>query len=38
MTKVFQFRLLNLGSAKALTQAQQPSGLQEGVDITDCWG
>ena len=38
MTKVRHLRLLTLGSAKALTQAQQPSGLQEGVDITDCWG
>lgn len=38
MTKIFQLRILTLGSAKALTQAQQPSGLQEGVDITDCWG
>lgn len=31
-------RLIRLGSAKRLTQAQLPTGMQEGEDATDRWG
>lgn len=36
--KVAKFRLVKFGAAKALTQAQLPTGMQEGEDQTDRWG
>jgi hypothetical protein len=38
MTIARTFRLLTLGAAKVLTQAQLPFGMQEGQDVTDRWG
>lgn len=38
MTAVRSLRLIMLGSAKRLTQAQLPTGMQEGEDATDRWG
>ena len=38
MKATVQFRLVKLGAAKVLTQAQLPSGMQEGEDQTDRWG
>ena len=38
MTAAFRFRVLTLGAAKTLTQAQLPFGMQKGQDATDRWG
>ena len=38
MKAAFKFRLLTLGAAKTLTQAQLPFGMQEGQEATDRWG
>lgn len=38
MKAAFKFRVLRLGAAKTLTQAQLPFGMQEGQDATDRWG
>lgn len=38
MTIAVQGRLLRLGAAKRLTQANLHQGMQEGEDLTDRWG
>lgn len=38
MKAIVQFRLVRFGSAKALTQAQLRTGMQESEDQSDRWG
>ena len=38
MKAAFKFRVLTLGAAKTLTQAQFNEGMQEGQEPTSRWG